>query len=473
MEEKIEEKITTKKMTPDELLRLFRDGKFSEIIGVEESEQIDFKRKNYNLGIEPNQYEFAKDIAAIANSGGGIICVGFSNGEDPSKLVSYAKEAFPLTTDKLDKQQIIQKLKNKLVPSLPNNLVSFEFFKEGEDKYFLTIIIKETPDEIKPLIVPWKNNQTEYFLCPHRNGPETQSILSINQIHDYISTGLRKKLSGKEDSGVEEVKNKLDFITDKLDSLALGNKETIDPISEYLEHAKQTIDSEQGFFYIAAIPTTSVKMNNFWDKDKNMIYNLLLDPPTLRRNGWNLHISVESGERPAPISSRWESANGRSKLTLVDKQGIIFSAGEIDGFLNWGIQDYKLSEQYEGILINNYAFVEYIYSFVDFFLKFCKDKNILTTQYNFRFGFVLPDGVKVNLFRPPHLGHYYRDIIGPITSCESDYVFHRADEADTKHVAGDIINIIYVALFGQTDESAYLGKDEDGPFVEVERYKKP
>jgi len=94
----------------------------------------------------------------------------------------------------------------------------------------------------------------------------------------------QRKLEGKEDSEFEEVKNKLDFITDKLDSLTSGKGETADPISEYLDHAKQTIDSKQGFFYIAATPATPVKMNNFWDKDKNLIYDLLLDPPTLRRS---------------------------------------------------------------------------------------------------------------------------------------------------------------------------------------------
>jgi len=61
-------KKTTRKIEPHELIAILRSSKFSDIIGVEETRNIDFKEHNYDLKVEKNQFELAKDVAALANS---------------------------------------------------------------------------------------------------------------------------------------------------------------------------------------------------------------------------------------------------------------------------------------------------------------------------------------------------------------------------------------------------------------------
>jgi hypothetical protein len=465
------EKIKTKKINSEQLIALLSAAKFPEIIGVEETKDIDFKEHNYDLSIEQNQYEFAKDIAAMANSGGGVICIGFSNGEDSEKLVSYAQSACPLNNAELNRRQFKQTLKNKLIPCPPSNLVSYKFFKDQDNNYYLAIQIRETPRESMPFIIPWKNNQTEYFLCPYRNESDTNSMLNINQLQSYISAGFRKKLSGQEGNELTEIKEKLDWIIEKIDFKTKEPIDKMNSIKNYLKYVKNTITSKQGFFYIAALPASPIEMNNFWDKEKNNIYNLLLNPPTLRKNGWDLRVATYYREMPHPVINRWESVNGNSKLTIIDDQGIIFSAGEIDGFFNFGVSDYKMREKIDGVVINNYALVEYIDNFAKLFIKFITDKNILDTKYDIKFGFVVPNDLKVNLLRPFNLGFYDPDIVGPNLANESEYIFNDAGKIDPKYLAGELIHIMYASLFGQTEGLAYIIKDEKGKwFVDEDKY---
>jgi len=53
------------------------------LIGVFESQTLEFKLAPYQLGEDPGRAEFAKDICAMANGGGGLIVVGIETERDP------------------------------------------------------------------------------------------------------------------------------------------------------------------------------------------------------------------------------------------------------------------------------------------------------------------------------------------------------------------------------------------------------
>jgi len=463
--------IETKKLKPEELLALLKDGKdgkFSDIIGVEETEQIDFKEHLYRLNIEQNQYEFAKDIAAIANSGGGIICIGFEDGQHNTKLISYAKTLCPLPSNSLNLEQFSQVLTNKLVPIPPTDLVDYKFFG-GNGKFYLAIRIKETPKEIIPFLIPWKNSQTEYFLCPYRHGSSTRSLLNINKLHEYVSAGYRRNLSGTNE--LSQINEKIDIIMELLNERENPPIPSEDFKKKYLDYAKEKIVSKSGFFYIYAEPARPLDFEFSWNKDKGSVYDLLLDPPRLRDNGWDLQTAARYGEPPYPVGDRWESMNGSIKLTLVDKRGVVFTAGALDDFLDWGVNDYKTSEKIPvGKLINNYALVEYVDGFAKFLLKLIDD-HFFSADYRIEFGFILPDQEKVNLLRPFHLGVYFQSIVGPNLTTSSNIIYQSDSKLESKYLAGKIMEEIYASMFSQTDSLAYTGKDNKGVFVQEERYK--
>jgi len=463
-------KVETRQLTPEELLNLFRGSQFERIIGVEETPNIDFKRELYDLTSADKQFEFAKDIAAIANSGGGLICIGFNNGENTEKLVSFAASLVPLVNHKTNFKQLSQILKNKLIPRLPDDLVNYEYF--GDKKEYLVLVIKETPSELMPLIVAEKNNQMEYFLCPFRNGADTETFLHSRKLHEYISSGYKGE-SSQDANELTEIKNTLNLILERL-SITENEKaseESDKDIIKYIDYAKDKIAASKGFFYMMAVPNSPVLLSNFWDKSKNNVYEILLNPPHLRKNGWDMSTATDYGEMPYPTANRWESMNGTRKLNVIDTKGVLFSAGAIDDFLDWGVSDYRSTEKFDGSLINNFALVEYIDVFAHTLLVF-KELTMNFSSYQIQVGFVLPDNPKIGLLRPFHIAMYHPSIIGPNVSAEVKVELLDDEKIEPKYLAGRIVEAVNSSIFGNADSQAYLGHDENGAFVEEERYTK-
>src|SRR2546430_1840859 len=56
----------------------------SHLIGVLEGRQLEFKKSAYRLDSERGKTEFAKDVAGMANAGGGIIVLGIETERDPT-----------------------------------------------------------------------------------------------------------------------------------------------------------------------------------------------------------------------------------------------------------------------------------------------------------------------------------------------------------------------------------------------------
>ena len=89
-------------MTADSSVQLisFLAGKHPEaILGTPESAWVDFKGVSpegpYNLGTEKGKFELAKDVAAFANAGGGLIVCGFKATRRPAELHEVAVKSTP------------------------------------------------------------------------------------------------------------------------------------------------------------------------------------------------------------------------------------------------------------------------------------------------------------------------------------------------------------------------------------------
>lgn len=465
-------KIATRKISPKKLVELFRGGCFHKVIGVEETENIDFKKEPYFLSTEDKKYELAKDVAAIANSGGGIICIGFEEEKDSERLVSYAK-TFSLIKNKKDikLESWKQILKNKIHPSLPDNLVKFEYYS-NQDGSVLCVSITDPPKEIMPLLVIRLNQQMEYFVCPFRNGSDTERFLSIDKIHEYISRGYRKSLEGISD--LDRIESKIDTLAQILykgTSTDKNRQFTKEELTELINYSKDKLGYETGYFYIAAYPEVAEPIDKFWNTNSGKAYKLIENPPSLRNMGWDLRAAEM--EKPYSNSNRWEKMNGNRKIVVLTRNGVIFSASSIEGFLDWGIEDYSGNEidkaKEKMKLLNNYALVEYIDNFIHFVVKVKKELSV-QSNYQIEFGFSL-DKNNIGLFRPPHIAHYFRDIIGPQKNTNGTVVLKNSDRREPRYIAGQIIEEIYASFFGETDCSlAYLESDDKGSFVQEDRY---
>ncbi len=446
--------MSIRRITKDELITVLESGKESELYGVKETEQIEFKQLPYDTkggtGKKDGQFELAKDVAAIANSrqGGGIICIGVV--EERSGNDSYAKSLHPVDKSLINEQSWRKIISNGVHPHLSDDFIEFKYYKIGNQEVFCIIIQETLPASFPLLAIKRIDNEIEYFFVPYRPGARSASVLKYDTIHQFIQEGLTKKSQAPQPQPYQSTTQR-------------AEKKNV------IEYAEQKLNTATGFFFMKAVPQTTVKVNNLYDKSDNKIYSLLANPPVLREMGWDLRTAFS--EQPVFSNNQWETSNGTVKLITVDENLEVFAAGTIGNFLDWGLDGYSSSEKYDGKLINNFALVEFIDRFIAFLVAIAREQEI-NEPFDLQLGFKLPKDMKVALLRPFHLGVYYRSISESL-SCTGFHTQLDLKDQEVKYVAGKVVQELYARCFGETDPPlAYLGKDEKGWYVEEERYTK-
>ncbi len=460
------ENITPRTINVPEIQKIFREKKFAEVVGVLETHQIEFKLSPYLK--EKIEHELPKDVAAIANSGGGVIYIGINESKQNGQ--AFASSINPFDKNLVNEDSWRSNIHNRIEPQLPDNFVSFNYY-DYDQGILMEILIKDSQEE--PLFVHYTNGSMEYWHCPTRPGARTASKYGVTLIRQAFIEKLKRDTSPPVIPGIVRIEKKIDRINERIDKLYSSPADVFRVNQQSLvEYAKSKLNTEKGFFYIQADPKTIIELENILSKNLSKAYELISNPPDIRPMGWGL--SVASSERPYPAPNRWENMNGNRKINIITDHGQIFTAGSIQRFLDWGVEDYYSSEitEFGGELINNFALVEY----VDNFMRFLKDavnKLKINADYEIRSGFWIPDDMKMGLFRPYHLGSYFKTISDQIKIKEITYQIKQRDfNKDAAHLAGGLLEVVYTLCFNETDTFPYLGNDDQGMFVQEERFKK-
>lgn len=185
---------------------------------VEETADLDWKESVYD-NRDPNwSEEAAKDIAAMANSGGGWIVFGV--GEDRKN--NAASSVNPIQWAAGNERKMLNVAYSKIGPPV----VGVEFFKipcgEKPDEGY--IVLMHIPDSVDAPHFARKGDDA--FRAPRRNGPHTVFMTDRD-----IERGFRERFQ----RGVEQEKT----------------------LQGYFEQAAEALNPEQGVFLaIAAVPVT-------------------------------------------------------------------------------------------------------------------------------------------------------------------------------------------------------------------------
>lgn len=187
--------------------------------GLEETADFDMKRVVPNLKEDKSKQEIAKDIAAMANSGGGWIIYGVGEGAS-----DIAGSIHPCEWTATEEQQMLTIAYTKIDPPV----VGLEFNKiscgENLDKKLVLMHIPDSADA--PHFVRVEKNNNNNFSAPRRNGPHTNLMT-----YRDIERGFRERFQ----RGAEQEKT----------------------LQDYFEQAAEALNPEQGVFLaIAAVPVT-------------------------------------------------------------------------------------------------------------------------------------------------------------------------------------------------------------------------
>lgn len=183
---------------------------------VEETADLDWKKKFYGTQNNAVMEEVAKDIAAMANSGGGWIVFGIKEGGENNAASSV--NPIPWSAD--NERLIFNVAYSKIGPPV----VGIEFFKipSGENPDDGYVVLMHVPDSVDAPHFARKGDDA--FRAPRRNGPHTVFMTDRD-----IERGFRERFQ----RGVEQEKT----------------------LQGYFEEATEALNPEEGVFLaIAAVP---------------------------------------------------------------------------------------------------------------------------------------------------------------------------------------------------------------------------
>lgn len=185
--------------------------------GLEETADFDMKRVVPNLKEDKSKQEIAKDIAAMANSGGGWIIYGVGEGAS-----DIAGSIHPCEWTATEEQQMFTIARTKIDP--PVEGIEFSKIPCGENPDEGYIVLMHIPDSADTPHFARKGDDA--FRAPRRNGPYTVFMTERD-----IERGFRERSQ----RGVEQEKT----------------------LQGYFEQAADALNPEQGLFLaIAAVPVT-------------------------------------------------------------------------------------------------------------------------------------------------------------------------------------------------------------------------
>lgn len=459
--------ISRKVVTVPELLEVLRTGDSSQLIGISEVAEIDFKQELYNLkptdGKASKQFELGKDVAAIANSkqGTGIICFGIS-----TVLVGGHDCATQVTG--VDPQQIKEdswrkRVQHSIHPSIPDEMLSFECFDFPEGSV-VALIIDVLPTHLYPLMAKQVKDDVECFLVPIRTGARTVSELTTHRIHEYIQRGLEYQTLLPDLDQLDRIEQKLDLVIgERNSSLVLEREETL---------LLPEVFTSQGSFQLRAKPAKAFKFPNFFEPNGNEALEVLKSPPSLRRHGWDMTPPERWDHSSLFEQGRWITCSTTRKYISISERGELVAIGSLRGYFDHSVSHLAEKRGHDVIFVNNFALVE----FVDRFFALLKALAVqcnMSPEFKVSVDFNVPSDHSVHLTRPFQMGFYSREVSNALTKSRS-FTAENLDVADTepKYLAGKLVSQIYIDVFNELDTvRPYLKEDNGGNwYVNEELY---
>lgn len=179
----------------DEVLAVLEAGDDQRLVGVYEASWLDFKG-TYHFGSKRERWEFGKDVAALANSGGGMTLVGVQTEVDPSRDEEFASEVVPVPHGAFDVTRALHCLDEDVYPPVEGVQIRVFLRSDDETKRLVAVVVPKQPRDLEPFLltktVDEEKQSWRSFAVPRRSGSHTV-FQKVGLIHRDIADGRRRR----------------------------------------------------------------------------------------------------------------------------------------------------------------------------------------------------------------------------------------------------------------------------------------
>lgn len=136
-----------------ELLLVLERGQFDTVLGTPEADYLDFKEAPYQLDLPRQKWELAKDVAALANSRGGVILFGYRTNRPANALVDLAVEHRPIPKELVNWDAYRQTISSWIYPSIDGLEVAWFPAATTVDRGVFALVVPPQPEAAKYFVV--------------------------------------------------------------------------------------------------------------------------------------------------------------------------------------------------------------------------------------------------------------------------------------------------------------------------------
>lgn len=263
--------------TADELLELLAAWAENPngLIGIYENQAIEFKRTAYVLSAPAAKLEFAKDVSAMANGGGGVIVLGVETSRDPAMGRDRSVKIRPLTSGTVDISSMESVAREWIYPPMRDLLLREWVDDSGRLLISISVPSREFgdgPSLVRGAEVEDRIDRRLFTIANRFDG--RVDTYTPGEVHDWIRRGIKS-------------------LTTPEFAIPAGPQAESSPLLEgpeaadrFFARARDSLDSEWPVFILQAWARPSGRLTGLHDGDG--VKGLLRDPPALRATGFNM-----------------------------------------------------------------------------------------------------------------------------------------------------------------------------------------
>lgn len=361
-----------RKMKIQQVLDIVKTGDFENLIGVTESEVLEFKGAPYQLDTPKLKLELAKDVSALANVGGGIIVMGIKTciEEDHPHEVAEQIRGFPEA--RIDIKQCENVINEWVYPRLNLEIrwvplvtdsskgVAYIIIPESETgrKPFLTITILLDDDKKLGNIVGFFQRKGDKVI--HWSAEELYHTFKDGlRFDEFLPEMKTAKRSGISPDELLSERSETIPRTVSQSKTARPAGTPSDSVNQKIESAIEAVGLKDSISYVlVSSPDTKMEISGLFESRTSDVVKMIDEPPELRYAGFD--ISTE--ERSRIVNGELRRSYVKPyKLLEVWRDGAVLFVADGEAFLCWG--DYKKKDF---LRINTIALVESAYLFMSF-----------------------------------------------------------------------------------------------------------